>query len=190
LQFVSTYVHLNPARAGLIRIGEDKLKTYRWSSYPGYLNGKAPHWLNCVKVLGSLGLKEADWRGYEAYMEGRVLELGLKAGRQELEEQWKMLRRGWYVGNEIFLNKLEKWLDKAVKGRKRQSQSGGARETHDAVSAERAAVQRHIRAGTDDQSNYWPCPKARPGRPGLWLVGDDNAVALLSERLHMGTTRA
>jgi len=35
---VGTYIHLNPARAGLIRVGEEPLKRYRWSSYPWYLN--------------------------------------------------------------------------------------------------------------------------------------------------------
>jgi hypothetical protein len=41
---VSTYIHLNPARAGLIRIGEERLRKYRWSSYPSYLKvvGAAP----------------------------------------------------------------------------------------------------------------------------------------------------
>src|SRR3954464_14494744 len=56
LQVVSTYIHLNPARAGLIRIGEQSLNTYRWSSYPAYLkaDGKATPWLQRDKVLGSL----------------------------------------------------------------------------------------------------------------------------------------
>ena len=31
-------------------------------------------------------------------LEGRVLELGLKRGRKELAEEWKAIRRGWYVG--------------------------------------------------------------------------------------------
>src|SRR6185436_5232717 len=35
---VGTYIHLNPARAGLIEIGKERLKRYRWSSYPWYLN--------------------------------------------------------------------------------------------------------------------------------------------------------
>jgi len=33
-QVVSTYIHLNPARANLIRVGAERLKGYRWSSYP------------------------------------------------------------------------------------------------------------------------------------------------------------
>src|SRR5664279_4406335 len=34
---VSTYIHLNPARAGLIRVGQERLVRYRWSSYPWYV---------------------------------------------------------------------------------------------------------------------------------------------------------
>src|SRR5665213_1655480 len=40
LEVVSSYIHLNPARAGLIEIGKERLKTYRWSSYPRYLAGE------------------------------------------------------------------------------------------------------------------------------------------------------
>src|ERR1043166_3252315 len=66
LQFVSTYIHLNPARAGLIRIGQQKLKSYRWSSYPWYVRRDCPEWIRRGKVLGSLGLAETDAKGYEA----------------------------------------------------------------------------------------------------------------------------
>ena len=96
-QVVSTYIHLNPARAGLLRIGRERLKRYPWRSYPWYLNraGKRPVWLSTERVMGSLGLAPKDRRGYEAYLAGRVLELGSPAGRKELAAQWKALRRGW-----------------------------------------------------------------------------------------------
>ena len=104
LETVSTYIHLNPARAGLIVIGKEPLKNYRWSSYPWYVKPvrSGPAWLERGRVMGALGLKPEERRGYEAYLEGRVLELGLNAGRAELEGQWKALRRGWYVGGESF----------------------------------------------------------------------------------------
>src|SRR6266853_860196 len=41
-QVASTYIHLNPARAKLIRIGEERLSVYVWSSYPFYLRGAGP----------------------------------------------------------------------------------------------------------------------------------------------------
>jgi REP element-mobilizing transposase RayT len=63
-QVVSTYIHLNPARAGLIRIGQARLKRYPWSSYPWYLYraGKRPLWLSTEQVMGSLGLVPEDRR--------------------------------------------------------------------------------------------------------------------------------
>ena len=105
-QAVSTYIHLNPARARQIRIGEQKLWQYPWSSYPSYVRQPPPPWLNTERVLGSLGLPPQARRAYAAYMESRVLELGIKAGRKELESGWKSLRRGWYVGSEGFRKAL------------------------------------------------------------------------------------
>ncbi len=55
-----TYIHLNPARAKLIRIGEQKLWEYPWSSYPDYVCREAPEWLETGRVPGSLGLRPQD----------------------------------------------------------------------------------------------------------------------------------
>jgi putative transposase len=135
---VGTYIHLNPARAGLIRVGEEPLRRYRWSSYPWYLKpaGQGPPWLRRDRVLEVLRLTEKNSRGYEAYLESRVLELGLKAGRRELEEKWRALRRGWYVGGESFLDQLKEKLEAIVTGKKRESHSGGARRAHGETAAQ------------------------------------------------------
>lgn len=188
LQFVSTYIHLNPARAGLIRIGRDKLKSYRWSSYPWYLSSRCPGWISRVRVLSSLGLKEIDARGYEAYLEGRVLELGIKAGRQEIERQWKALRRGWYLGTPSFLDKLERWLDEAVKGRRRESHSGSARRAHDEAAAEGLLAAGMKTLGiTEGDLNA--LAKAAAEKVALaWWLRARTTVPLhwVSERLQMG----
>jgi len=119
LETVSTYIHLNPARAGLIVIGQEKLKGYRWSSYPWYVKAvrSGPTWLERGRVMAALRLKPEDRRGYEAYLEGRVLELGLKAGRAELERQWTALRRGWYVDGEPFGAHLLETVGRLVRER-------------------------------------------------------------------------
>jgi hypothetical protein len=77
---VSTYIHLNPARAKLVRIGQQGLKGYRWSSYPCYVNrvDSPPAWLCTQRVLTSLGLRPADTQQYEAYIEGRARQLGVQ----------------------------------------------------------------------------------------------------------------
>jgi REP element-mobilizing transposase RayT len=134
-QVVSTYIHLNPARAGLIRSGWERLKSYRWSSYPWYLSRRGPEWLSRERVLGSVGLKAGQGRGYEAYVESRVLELGIKARHKELEKEWKELRRGWYLGGERFRDHLADLAGKAMAGKKRASHSGPARQAHDEQAA-------------------------------------------------------
>jgi putative transposase len=138
LETVSTYIHLNPARAGLIRIGKEKLKRYRWSSYPWYLksSGAAPDWLERGRVMGALRLKPEEHRGYETHIEARVLELGLQAGRVELEGQWKALRRGWYVGGESFGVKLRERIGRLVRGLRRESHSGVSKREHGEQAAE------------------------------------------------------
>jgi len=188
LQVVSTYIHLNPARAGLIGMGEHKLKKYRWSSYPLYLGRRSPNWLVRSRVMGSVGLKEGDRRGYEAYLEGRVMELGMKAGRRELEEEWKRLRRGWYLGRTSFMEKLAKWLEKGAKGRRVESHSGPAREAHDEMAAERWTLKGAKLLGIT-MAELVGLPRRAPEKVALaWWLRRRTSASLrwVSERLQMG----
>ncbi len=187
---VSTYIHLNPARTGLIRIGAERLKRYRWSSYPWYLNraGKRAGWLSPERVMGSLGFGPKDVKGYEAYIEGRVLELGSKAGRKELEEEWQALRRGWYVGDEGFAEKLKEHLVRVMKGRRRESHSGEAKAAHDEAVAERE-LQRAFRALGLNEGMVEGLPKGAAEKVVLaWWLRRRTTVSLrwVSERLGMG----
>jgi len=187
---VSTYIHLNPARAGLIRIGEEKLKQYRWSSYPWYLNraNQGPVWLCRERVMGSLGFSPTEGKGYEAYIESRVLELGMEAGRKELEEEWKGLRRGWYLGGESFLEHLKGRLAGAVKAYRRESLSGPAKKTHDEAAAERWLAAGAKELGVD-LGRLEELPKGAPQKLALaWWLRERTTVSLrwVSERLGMG----
>ena len=63
-QVVSTYIHLNPARAKLIRVGQERLKRYRWSSYPEYLKragGRASR-VRVDRMMGELGIGRDDFQ--------------------------------------------------------------------------------------------------------------------------------
>ena len=104
LGVVSTYIHLNPARAKLIRVGKESLARYPWSSYPWYVKtgGHPPGWLDTKRVMGQLGLGPRARAGYEAYLDGRVLELAIKSGRLALNAAWRILRRGCYAGGDGF----------------------------------------------------------------------------------------
>jgi REP element-mobilizing transposase RayT len=173
-EVVGTYIHLNPARAGLIRPGEEPLRRYCWSSYPSYLKaaGQGPPWLRRDRVLEGLKLTEKNRRGYEAYMESRVLELGLKAGRLELEQKWRDLRRGWYVGGESFFGELKEKLGAAMAGKRRESHSGGARLAHGEAAA-RALLAEGLAAFGLKPSDLATLPRGAAEKTALawWLRG-------------------
>jgi hypothetical protein len=188
LEAVSTYIHLNPARAGLVEIGKERLKEYPWSSYPWYLarRNKGPVWLSQDRVLEALRIENP--KGYEAYIEGRVLELGLKAGRMELEQQWKALRRGWYVGSGTFLETLRQRLGQMCRPARRQSHSGGAKVEHGQVAAE-AMVRRGFERLGIAEGKLGDMQKKAPEKTALaWWLRQRTTVSLewVSERLKMG----
>jgi REP element-mobilizing transposase RayT len=143
LGVVSTYIHLNPARAGLVSAGGAGLAGYRWSSYPWYVKTRRqqPAWQVTERVLGNLGLGPEDWRGYAAYLEGRVLELGIKAGRKALEAEWKRIRRGWYLGGEGFRGRMLKKIKAALGAGRTASYAGPAKEAHNEAEAERLLAE-------------------------------------------------
>jgi putative transposase len=189
-EVVGTYIHLNPARAGIIRVGKEPLRRYRWSSYPSYLKseGQRPLWLRCHRVVEVLRLGKKYRRGYEAYIESRVLELGLKAGRQVLEEQWRELRRGWYAGQESFLDQLKEKLGAIVSGKKRESHSGGARRAHGETAAQ-ALLSNGLTALALSRAELAKLPKGAPEKTALaWWLRARTAVSLrwIAERLEMG----
>ena len=108
---ISTYIHLNPFRAGLCGAGCEKpLEAYAWSSYPAYIGAarKRPKWLVRSKVLKSWGLKESEAGSLTAYGEKlerfmRMEEDPLAARRGEIEKQ---IKRGWYIGSPEFRQRL------------------------------------------------------------------------------------
>jgi putative transposase len=109
LKTVCDYVHLNPARAKLLK-PEQRLSGYVWSSYPWYLQppSRRPVWLRVDRLLGESGVRRDDRRGrleFQRLMEQR---------RQEEPEDWKTLRRGWCWGDAGFREKLLGLLGEAA----------------------------------------------------------------------------
>jgi REP element-mobilizing transposase RayT len=136
---VSTYIHLNPARAHLLRVGKDSLGQYQWSSYPAYVRAgvRRPPWLTVQRIMSNLGLRPGDRAGYTAYVEGRMLELKTQAGRRELNEQWRGIRRGWYLGEDDFRESLLERVAKVLRAGRKSTYSGGAKVEHGEGEAER-----------------------------------------------------
>ena len=189
-EVVSTYIHLNPARAGLIRAGEDRLARYRWSSYPWYLERRRyrPGWLSTERVMGNLGLGPGDRKGYRAYMECRVLELGTKSGRKVLEGEWKRIRRGWYLGGDGFRGRMLKMIKATlVKGRG-ASYVGPAKRAHDESEAERRLAQGLAALGLNREQLAEGAKGMAQKQALAWWLRQQTTVGRrwLSERLWMG----
>jgi putative transposase len=187
---VSTYVHLNPARAGLIRIGKDRLKEYGGSSYPLYLKDRRrrPQWLVTERVMGDLGLGATDAGGYEAYLEARVLELGMKEGRRELNEQWKRIRRGWYLGGDGFRARMLQSLKWAMGRGLAASYSGEAKREHGEAEAA-GLLGRGLKALGMAEEDLVGTPKnLRQKQVLAWWLRQRTTVGRrwLSQRLCMG----
>lgn len=135
-RIVADYIHLNPARAEMAGGRKGPLVGYVWSSLPYYAKGKNPEWMDTERVLRSFELAE-DGRGrraYVAWIEARAADPEGAIG----EEAQAALRRGWYLGEETFRDKLLGMIDKAkgVKPSGRKSPQGPMRD-HGECEAER-----------------------------------------------------
>ena len=102
LQTVCDYVHLNPARAGLLP-GKVPLKSFRWSSFGQYLRppGQRPNWLRVDRLLGEKRIPRDSVAGrqeFERQMERRR--------REDLGPEFKPVERGWCLGSESFREEL------------------------------------------------------------------------------------
>jgi putative transposase len=102
LRTVCDYVHLNPARANLLKPGM-ALCEYRWSSWPEYLQSprKRPGWLQVDRLLGEYHLPVDSAAGR------RRLEEALEQRRGATEEAtFRKIRRGWFFGENALKQEL------------------------------------------------------------------------------------
>ena len=181
LRVACDYVHLNPARAGLVA-PKEKLERYPWSSYPGYLKpaGKRPAWVRTDRLRGEHGVKRDDHRGrleFSRRMESRRLEPG--------EEETGPMRRGWKMGAEDFVSHL---LDRI---------EGGIGENHRAEERMETEEEKAERIVTGELKRC----RMKENDLALLRKGDPRKVAIarrlrqettmtlkwIAERLRMGT---
>ena len=116
------------------------------------------------------------------------MELGLKAGGRELEEKWRVLRRGWYVGGECFFDQLKEKLGACVAGKKREWHSGGARRAHGETAA-RKLLARGLAALELSRSDLEDLPKGAPEKTVLaWWLRQRTTVSFnwVGQMLEMG----
>ena len=122
------YVHLNPARAGLIARGK-ALETFPWSSYPAYLApALRPSWLRTDRLLGEHGLEEDTARSRREF--ARRMEASCPV---DLANEHAALRRGWKWGAED----LADWLAEKLARRGQRGERARERRETDEALAER-----------------------------------------------------
>lgn len=188
---ISSYIHLNPARAHLFNLKSGNLTDYPWSSYPGYLRfGKRPPWLCVTRVLRAHSWEDspAGRKGYSQFMNKRVLEILHAKNPREADEEWKNIRRGWYLGPDEFKAKLEELIDGRMAGKQRSSYSGEAVDQHDERMAE-ALLQAGLKALNLNETEVLAGNIGSDEKCLLaWLIRRRTSVpnAWISRRLKMG----
>ena len=181
------YIHLNPARAGLAGGKRGKLASYKWSSLAAYSRGTGPEWLVLDRVLGAFELAK-DGRGRRAYV--AWLEARADDGGEVGEAAMKELRRGWYLGEPTFADKLRALVggkeDRRIEGRDRAARG------HDESAAEDLATRALQVAGLPPEKAS--LAELRKGDPRKVLVAafirkhTSMGNRWLAQRLAMGHT--
>ncbi len=154
------------------------------------MKGSAPRpgWLVTERVLGSHGLGREDRSGYRAYVEGRVLELGMERGREQLEQEWKALRRGWYLGGPEFREPMVELVGRPLGRARRGSHSGAAKREHGEAEAGRL-LRRGLAVLGLEERDVVGRPKGAPEQHVLaWWLCQHTTVRRrwVSERLGRG----
>ena len=191
------YVHLNPARAGLVSM-ETGLELYKWSSLAGgYLlpRSKRPAWLEVERGLRMVGLKDdaRGRRGYLGRLEQKVRLEGKAAGREQPEgtSLQMTLRRGWCFGSQGFKEAMLKVAQKVLSAASRSSNQRKTQEVreHGEARAEQLVVAGMKRCKlTEEELEELACGDERKVIIAL-AVKRETTVALtwIAQRLKMGT---
>jgi REP element-mobilizing transposase RayT len=172
------YIHLNPVRAGLVRLDKGKsILDYRWSSLAmGYAvpPRKRLPWLAAKEGLAVFGLADTTsgrWRMVER-LERRAVEEGFERSGlvplpEKVDARCSHLRRGWYWGRESFAEKMLRLAEKGLDRTKSRAYRGAAvRQAHGLEQAERW-LRDGLRAAGLDQRQLERSPGSDPRKIAL-----------------------
>lgn len=191
-RLASDYIHLNPARARLLKGAKPDLMSYIWSSFPLFVKTAAlPSWLRRERVFGSAELPDegaGSRRRYRAWMARRAQEVLELEEDAEVAQEWRALQRGWYLGSESFRDRLMDRVDGIVAGRKRASYRREGLGAHDEKEALRLLAGGLDRLGLT-ANTVLSLRKTDPRKQALaWLIKTRTVMRdeWLVARLQMG----
>jgi REP element-mobilizing transposase RayT len=185
LRTACDYVHLNPARAGLLR-PKERLLAYPWSSFGFYLASQdhRPKWLRVDRLLGEHGLKTdtpAARQEFERRTEARRIEPGEEGGL-------RALRRGWLLGSEAFRQQMLQ----QVEGKVGEHHFGRLRLESAEAKAERIIAEELKRRKWAEAD----LPKRRKSDPDKLAMAvrvrreTTLSVKAIARRLHLGSSKS
>jgi hypothetical protein len=193
---LSDYIHLNPARAGLVNGENPRLGSFRWSSFPQFCGkGKLPRWLRADDVYSWHWLdwrRASDRRAYAHYFEERAKAAwesprSSREARQEVK-MLQELRRGRVLGSEAFRDQMSALASDIVRGRKRESYSGEEVRRYDETAA-RELLTRGLEVLGMDLASTRLLRHSDPRKQALaWLIKGKSMVGdcWITKQLEMG----
>jgi putative transposase len=123
------YIHLNPVRAGLVRVERGKsVRDYVWSSVAkGYAvpPRRRPVWLAAEEglVMAQCADTTAGRRRFVEHLDNRAREEGIRAGVIEpgKDRRYSHLRHGWYWGSQAFAERMLQLAGKGIASRRNRT---------------------------------------------------------------------
>jgi REP element-mobilizing transposase RayT len=198
------YIHLNPIRAGLIEVADDRppaVESYRWSSLPEYRKKRSarPEFLETGRGFGSFGLKDGP-AGRRQFVERVVLRAQRgkleECGLAEIEGQGlqSTLRRGWCYGSPTFKEQMlavaEDLLSRRSPKRDRSKNYRGADSSDYGIKRAEAIIDSGLAAFDLDQEKLGEMKKSADEKSLIAaIVRKETTVkaSWVAEKLQMGS---
>lgn len=190
---VADYIHLNPARAGFLDSEQPDVRSYPWSSAPyfGRSHRNLAAWLNPAAVFRSMGI-EADTpsgrRRFTALLNALARSVLDTPDNPRWQKEWDQIRRGWYLGEKSFRDRLVREVGDILEENNRASYQGQAVRRHDTEHADRE-LDRMVKGLGLSPTILKEARQNDPYKQAIaWWLKTRTTVsdAWLSEKLHMG----
>lgn len=178
LRLACDYVHLEPVRARVLK-PRNELQAYPWSSYGEYLKSprERPDWLRVDRLLEQCGIPKDSSAGRKQFAKR------METRRGASEEEFRGLRRGWYLGGPEFRKELVAQL----KGKRGDHFGKAARESEEARAE--AYTRKALREAGLREKDLVSLPKGDPQKVKVarqLRQETTMTIGWIAERLCMG----